>query len=245
LRTPLTAIRGYAEALADGKTSDVAYASGVILGEARRLERLVGDLLELAKLEAGAFSLNCIPVSLPEVVTDAVQAFEPAAERLGLSLQVETTEGAPGICDADPDRLTQVVCNMVENALKYAVSAVVVTTTADNGRPTLYVEDDGPGISKEDLDRVFERLYQSASAASRKLGSGLGLAIVEELVTAMGGSVRAESPVLPGGGGTRLVVVLRPGRAGPDGPDGGRGDGTRLERERRAEAARSGGGAGS
>ncbi|HUB70049.1 MAG TPA: HAMP domain-containing sensor histidine kinase [Acidimicrobiales bacterium] len=218
LRTPLTSIRGFAEALSDGTTSDVHYAAGVILSEARRLERLVGDLLELAKLEAGAFSLNCVTVDLSDVASDATQGFEPAAAHLGLSLEMTSTEAGPLFCDADPDRLAQVVTNVVENALKYASSKVTVITSARRGQPTLSVEDDGPGIAREDLDRVFERLYQSASAASRKLGSGLGLAIVQELVEAMGGNVSAESPV-SSAGGTRLVVTLRPPRpaAGPSG----------------------------
>jgi signal transduction histidine kinase len=266
LRTPLTSIRGYAEALAEGATDDVPRAAGVILSEARRLERLVGDLLELAKLEAGTFSLACVSVDLCEVVAATVEGFEPAATALGLQIVLNfpgaeglrgtskhgsltaptgalggASRGAGGggagaggggaggalggflggaggatherprpvFCYADPDRLGQVVANVVENALKYATAVVSVTATyGASGEPTLVVEDDGPGIPPADLHRVFQRLYQSASAASRKLGSGLGLAIVRELVTAMGGEVRAESPIRDAGG-TRMVVVLR------------------------------------
>ena len=104
------------------------------------------------------------------------------------------------------------VANVVENALKYASSRVTVTTGYfDHNRPTLQVEDDGPGIPPEDLERVFERLFQSRSPTDRQLGSGLGLAIVRELVSAMGGEVRAESPTRPDGG-TRLVILLRRAR---------------------------------
>jgi two-component system sensor histidine kinase BaeS len=216
LRTPLTSIRGYAEALADGTTDDVGKSASVILSEATRLERLVGDLLELAKLEAGSFSLSCTTVDLGEVVAHTAEAFEPAAASLGLSLELEAPgpsgwrNGARVLCYADPDRLGQVAANVIENALKYARSRVVVTVSGGSGaaRPTLTVADDGPGIAPEDLGRVFERLYQSANAASRKLGSGLGLAIVKELVTAMGGEVKAESPTGPSGG-ARIVVTLR------------------------------------
>jgi two-component system sensor histidine kinase BaeS len=225
LRTPLTSIRGFAEALSDGTTNDVHYAAGVILSEARRLERLVADLLELAKLEAGAFSLNCMAVDLSDVVVEVAQAFQPAATGLNLSLELSTAPAGSAMCDADPDRLAQVVSNVVENALKYARSQVRVTTTMADGQPTLSVEDDGPGIATDDLDKVFERLYQSASAASRKLGSGLGLGIVEELVSAMRGQVRAESPV-NAKGGTRMVVTLRRAAPGPGlGRDGGPGGG--------------------
>ena len=227
LRTPLTSVQGYAEALYDGATDDVQHASGVILSEARRLERLVADLLDLAKLEAGAFSLQCEGVDLRQAAVDAVQAFQPAA--LALEIDLTMAQGADLAmaqgadfataqegraaqgprCYADPDRLGQVVANLVENALKYARSTVSVDVRLREGRPTLSVDDDGPGIPPEDLDKVFTRLYQSASAASRKLGSGLGLAIVEELVTAMGGRAWAVSPT-NAGGGTRISVELQP-----------------------------------
>jgi two-component system sensor histidine kinase BaeS len=218
LRTPLTSIRGFAEAIADGTATDVHHATSIILSEAGRLERLVADLLELAKLETGTFSLQCLTLDLSAVVTEAAQAFMPAADALGLGIGLCTAGPGEVVCEADPDRLGQVVGNVVENALKYATSTVTVTTTIADGRPALVVEDDGPGIPAEDLGKVFKRLYQSTAAASRKLGSGLGLAIVDELVAAMGGTVRAESPVGPGGG-TRMVVLLQPGSASLAAPE--------------------------
>jgi signal transduction histidine kinase len=208
LRTPLTSIRGFAEALSDGATTDVKYAAGVIGTSARRLERLVTDLLELAKLESGAFSLQSGPLDLSDVVVQAAQAFEPAATALGLSIELGTAAAGEVLCVADPDRVGQVVANLVENALKYATSHVTVRTgRSEDGWATASVEDDGPGIPWADLERVFERLYQSRFSAGRELGSGLGLAIVDELVKAMGGKVSAESPTGPGGG-TRVTVVL-------------------------------------
>lgn len=210
LRTPLTSIKGFAEALSDGTTTDVGYASGVISSEARRLERLVSDLLELAKLESGAFSLHLLVVDLCQVVTEAVQAFEPQAVRLGLGLRVGQAPTADLPCLADPDRLGQVVANVVENALKYAVSTVLVDVGLRDGSPAFTVTDDGPGIPVADLERVFQRLYQSRPATGRNMGSGLGLAIVSELVAAMGGRVWAEVP--EDGAGTRIVVTL-PGAA--------------------------------
>ena len=209
LRTPLTSIRGFAEALYDGATTDVHYASGIIVSEAGRLERLVTDLLELAKLEAGAFSLHCRALDLSEVVSDTAQAFAPAASALGLVVQISTAPPSSVTCDADRDRLGQVVANLVENALKYAASEVSVSTGVSAGRPWVAVEDDGPGIPERDLPRVFERLYQSRSSEGRKLGSGLGLAIVDELVVAMGGGVAVQSPTSPQGG-TRVVATLKP-----------------------------------
>jgi two-component system sensor histidine kinase BaeS len=219
LRTPLTSIRGFAEALYDGATTDVHYAAGVIGAEAGRLERLVTDLLELAKLEAGAFSLHCRALDLSEVVSDAAQAFAPAASSMGLAVQIRTAPPQEVRCEADPDRLGQVVGNLVENALKFATSVVTVSTGMSEGRPWVAVEDDGPGIPEDDLGRVFERLFQSRSAEGRKLGSGLGLAIVDELVVAMGGRVTAASPTGPHGG-TRVVATLKPALSAADQPDG-------------------------
>jgi signal transduction histidine kinase len=217
LRTPLTSIRGFAEAISDGATDDVEYAAGVISSEARRLERLVTDLLELAKLDSGAFSLHCGPVDLSKVVTEATRAFAPAASEQGLAIAIETAPAGEVWCDADPDRLAQVVANVVENALKYATSQVTVKAARfDDDRPTVLVEDDGPGIPPQDLGHVFERLYQGRLPADRKVSSGLGLAIVDELVSAMGGEVRAESPIGPAGG-TRFVIALQPARRGARG----------------------------
>lgn len=218
LRTPLTSIKGFAEAMADGATDDVGHAAAVITSEAHRLERLVGDLLELAKLEAGAFSLHLGHVDLARVVTEAVQAFEPAAANIGINLRLGALEEPGPLCWADPDRLGQVVANLVENALKYAASEVVVEVGGIAGGPLVYVQDDGPGIPEQDRRRVFERLYQSRPTPGRNLGSGLGLAIVEELVTAMGGQVRAEPAEGAGTAGTRVVVDLLPGDGQKQGP---------------------------
>ncbi len=208
LRTPLTSIRGFAEAIADGAATDPRRAAEVIAAESRRLERLVRDLLDLAKLDGRRFSFNPRRVDLSEVVADTGEGFRPAADELGLSLAVE-----PGPLDtlwvtADPDRLAQVVANLVENALKYAGHRVRIAAAMSEGRPVLWVDDDGPGIPAEELPRVFDRLFMSSKHPARQLGSGLGLAIVAELVQAMGGTVRAESP-LTTRGGTRMVVSLQ------------------------------------
>lgn len=207
LRTPLTSIRGFAEAIEDGVTADTVRAASVIAAESRRLERLVGDLLDLAKLEARRFSLDLSVVDLGDVAHATADGFAPAASELGLDL----TSSGPGQgvvrVRGDPDRLGQVVANLIENALKYARTAVVVGYAASGTSAALWVDDDGPGIAAEDLPRVFEGLYASRRRPGRQVGSGLGLAIVAELVGAMGGSVRAESPVGVAGG-TRVVVTL-------------------------------------
>jgi signal transduction histidine kinase len=206
LRTPLTSIRGFAEAIEDGTTDDVVSAAGVIASEGRRLERLVADLLALATVEARRFTLQIQPLDLREAATSAAAGFARTATELGLSLSVE---GAlPVGVFADPDRLGQIAANLIENALRFAVYRVRVGAIAPlAGEGWLFVEDDGPGIAYADLDRVFERLYVSRASAGRSIGTGLGLSIVAELVGAMGGRAWAESPAGPAGG-TRMVVAL-------------------------------------
>ena len=212
LRTPLTSIRGFAEALTEGRAPDPARAGSIISTEAARLDRLVGDLLELANFDARRFSLDIRSTDVAEVVADAADGFRPAADRAGVELEVEEgPQGGAGVLPpvaADPDRLAQVVANLVENALKFARSHISVEVTPAPGGDgvAIVVEDDGPGIAPEDAAHVFERFYQSSRVPARQVGSGLGLAIVAELVSAMGGTVRAEPAP---GGGTRVVVNLR------------------------------------
>ena len=205
LRTPLTSIRGFAEAIADGVTDDSRRAAEVIGAEARRLERLVGDLLDLANLEARRFHLAVGPVDAAELVAHTAEGFRPAAAEAGVNLEVEAPPGPGPVAAADPERLGQVVANLVENALKFATSGIRVGVGPGHGGVQISVLDDGPGIGPEDLERVFERPYRPGRGSPpRQAGSGLGLAIVAELVTAMGGRVEAHSEP----GATRMVVTL-------------------------------------
>jgi two-component system sensor histidine kinase BaeS len=190
-------------------------AATIIVAEARRLERLVADLLELARLDAREWVLHPGPVDVAEVVRHTSLALEPAAREVGLQL-VEAGEPGPLMAVADPERLAQVVANLVENALKYAATTVeVATRSAAPAEVEISVADDGPGIDPEDLPRVFERLYTSRRQPGRKVGTGLGLAIVRELVAAMGGRVTVGRTAE---GGTRFVVALA---ASSDHPPGG------------------------
>ena len=215
LRTPLTSIRGFAEAIADGKAPDDAQAAAVITAESRRLERLVGDLLELAKLDARRFSLDVRATDVAEVVTETAEGFRPAADDANVQLDV-TTNGQRGlVATADPDRLAQIVANLVENALKFASETIIVGASRDDGAVVVWVADDGPGIPADDLPHVFERFFTSTRTPARRVGSGLGLSIVRELVDAMGATVRAEPT---DGRGARIVVALKPwARAGGTG----------------------------
>jgi two-component system sensor histidine kinase BaeS len=212
LRTPLTSIKGYAEAMADGvieSSPDRARAATVIASEARRLERLVADLLDLARLDAREFSLDAQRIDARDVVTATVEGFAPAAQDWGVVLDLVPGD-AVGV-DADPERLAQIVANLVENALKYATSTVAVELGRQDTHVELHVDDDGPGVPAADRERVFERLYTARGTPSRRVGTGIGLAVVHELAAAMGGSARCE-PL--DSGGTRFVVRL-PVRAAP------------------------------
>jgi len=204
LRTPLTSIRGYAEAIADGTATDQRRAAGVILREAERLERLVQDLLDLARLQARTFSLQRRPVDLAVVASQSSAAFLPGATARGIEVQLDAP--APVVVVGDADRLAQVVANLVQNGLKFARTRIVVSVEAAAGAARLTVQDDGPGIPVADLAHVFERLYVARhQPKAAESGSGLGLAIVRELVTAMGGTVRAASAP---SGGALLAVTL-------------------------------------
>jgi two-component system sensor histidine kinase BaeS len=208
LRTPLTSIRGYAEALADGTLDDAdpdarKRAATVIGAEARRLERLVRDLLDLSRLDSREFSLNPRLCDATEVVRDAAEAFAPQARELGVELAVAPAPSVPA--ELDPERVGQIVANLVENALKYATTSVTVVAEPEEHELRIIVTDDGPGISDDELGAVFTRLYTARDAPGRTVGTGLGLAIVQELAAAMGGHASASSPST---GGAQLAVAL-------------------------------------
>ncbi len=210
LRTPLTSIRGYADAVLDGTAVDAGAAATVISAEARRLERLVQDLLDLARLDADRFSLDVRNVDAAALAAQVAEGFRPRAEELGIQLSVAPGTERPLWVTADADRLAQVVANLVENASSFARGAVTVGAGDLGGTPTIWVVDDGPGIPADRLPRVFERHFTSDRSGGRRKGSGLGLAIVSELSEAMGAGVRAESPVGTDGG-TRMMVWFHPG----------------------------------
>jgi two-component system sensor histidine kinase BaeS len=221
LRTPLTSIRGFAEAITDGAVEDTAQAAEVIIAESRRLERLVGDLLDLTKLEAKEMSISVRPTDVAEVVSTTAEGFRPAAERSGVQLTVHLPSDVQTLAMIDPDRLAQILANLVENALTFARTSVVVTlsgpaSSTPSGKQVITVEDDGPGIVAADLTRVFGRFYQADHGPNRQLGSGLGLAIVAELAAAMGATVRADSPVgVKGGAKFEVTLAGRDGRPQP------------------------------
>ena len=200
LKTPLTAIRGYAEAVEDG-VLDPRDAAATVASEARRLERLVKDLLDLARMNRTDFSVHNTEIDLGEVAEDAVRRYGKQAQSFGVALWAVTESYAPAIADAD--RTLQIVSNLVENALRLTPEGGEVRVVAEPG--VLRVEDTGPGLAAADTERAFERFYlHERYGLERKVGTGLGLAIVKELALAMGGDVDVESRP-----GTLTVFTVR------------------------------------
>ena len=205
LKTPLTAIRGYAEGVEEG-VLDAAEASETIRLEALRLERLVQDLLDLGRMNRAEFGVERRDVDLAATVRDVVRRYEPQARAFGVALRGECADDARAV--GDPDRLLQVASNLVENALRLTPAGGVVRVAAAPGE--LAVEDTGPGLAPEELERAFDRFYlHSRYGRERQVGTGLGLAIVKQLVEGMGGSVRVTSEPERL---TRFVVTLPPSR---------------------------------
>ena len=203
LKTPLTAIVGYAEALGDGVLSG-RRAAEVIQTEAGRLERLIADLLELARLNRLGFDVERTPVDLAAVARDAAQRYSARARELGIELDWDGAGDAGAF--ADHDRLLQAVSNLVENALRCTPRGGSVSIRAAGGE--IVVADTGPGIAEEDVPRAFERFFlYRRYGKDRPVGTGLGLAIVRELARAMGGDVELESAP---GVGTSFRIRLAP-----------------------------------
>jgi two-component system OmpR family sensor kinase len=189
LKTPLTAIRGYAEGLDEG-VLPADEAADTIVREAARLERLVGDLLDLARMNRSEFSVRREPVDLGAVVRATVRRYEHQARAFGIELEA-VVDGDPAAL-GDADRLLQVASNLVENALRLTPAGGRVRVLAEPG--LLAVEDTGPGLEPEDLRHAFERFYlHDRYGRERPVGTGLGLAIVKELAHGMGGTVSATS----------------------------------------------------
>jgi two-component system sensor histidine kinase BaeS len=200
LKTPLTAIRGYAEAVEDGAI-EPREAAATVASEAKRLERLVKDLLDLARMNRTDFNVHNSEIDLGEVAEDAVRRYGKQARSFGVALWAVTESSAPAIGDAD--RVLQIVSNLVENALRLTPAGGEVRVVAEPG--VLRVEDTGPGLAEADRERAFERFYlHERYGLERQVGTGLGLAIVKELALAMGGDVDVESHP-----GTLTVFTVR------------------------------------
>lgn len=208
LRTPLTTIAGYSEALESGEVDieEVRRIGGVLGVQSRQLSRLIEDISLLARLEQPEFDLRFESVDLPAHVQEIVEGFQRRSEDLNVDLVVETEAAAP--IETDPDRVAQIAYNLVENALRFTPAHGTVTVRVgptNDSAVKLEVEDTGSGINEADLPMIFDRHFVAGQRHIRNEGTGLGLSIVEGLAERLGGSVRAESTK---GVGTTITVVI-------------------------------------
>ncbi len=195
LRTPLTSIKGYMEGLIDGVLPAEAATYERIYGEADRLQRLVLDLQELSRVEAGVVPLNMQPISIADLIADTVDRLYPQFQDKEVTIATEVAPGLPAV-RADEDRLCQVLLNLVGNALQYTPSggAVRVHAWQEQNRVQVSVSDTGIGIAAEHLPRLFDRFYRVDRSRSRTGGgTGVGLTIAKYLVEAHGGTIIAQS----------------------------------------------------
>ncbi|HAN70971.1 MAG TPA: two-component sensor histidine kinase [Actinobacteria bacterium] len=209
LRTPLTAVKGYAEALADGviEGEDVARTGATVALEAARLDRLVTDLLDLARLGAVDFPIVGVEVDLVELGREAGDVWRDRAEREGLTAIVELPE-APLLVTTDPIRVRQIIDNLAENALRVSPpdSVMVLSIRADGPGAVVEVRDSGPGLTDDDRSVAFEpgALHERYRGV-RPVGTGLGLALVGRLASGLGGRAEVGEAAE---GGARFSVHL-------------------------------------
>jgi signal transduction histidine kinase len=211
LKTPLTSIQGFAQALMDGTAETPEsrrQAARIIYNEAGRMHRMALDLLELAKLDAGTAEMQISPVNMLALLRGLCDKFQPMASNAGIALHLSLPEELPPLL-GDGDRLAQVFSNLVDNALKFTPRDGSVTLRAieDHGEIQVAVNDTGKGIPAAALAHIFDRFYQAdrARAGGEDHGSGLGLAIAHEIVAAHGGRISVRSAE---GHGTGFVVHL-------------------------------------
>jgi PAS domain S-box-containing protein len=206
LRTPLTSIAGSLGLLAAGRAGELPPAANRLVGiannNAERLVRLINDILDIEKIDAGRMSFDNRNLDLDTVLATALEANTPYAERLGVQLELAADSAGARVW-ADPDRLQQALANLISNAAKFSPkgSAVRIVLTSSERMHRISVADSGPGIDPAFANRIFNRFAQADSSDARERGgTGLGLSIVREIATRLGGSVSYDS--VPGHGAT-------------------------------------------
>ena len=209
LRTPLTAIRGHVEALREGIVSEpeqVQASLDIVVAETDRLERLVGDVLDLAKLQAHRFTVRREEVDLERVLDQAYGAFTEEARRREIDYRLSGTDEAP-IIVSDGDRVLQVITNLLSNAFRWTPDGgrIELQLAAANGTVSVDVLDTGPGVPRSQRARIFEAFVSQDAD-----GTGLGLPIARELALALGGGIQLRSDT-GNGSRFRLVLPITPG----------------------------------
>jgi two-component system phosphate regulon sensor histidine kinase PhoR len=210
LRTPLSIFHGYLENLIDAPSmprKDQAEIFEILRKHSRRLNALLEDLLTLARLESRQEKMTCVSMKLPALLRSVAGDWSQKLAAKKLTLEVDATDSLPNI-SGDPQRLEQVLHNLLQNAVKYTETGgnIALRAAAHNGHVEVRVEDTGLGIPPTDLPHIFERFYRADKARTREMGgTGLGLSIVKHIVQLHGGSVAAESKY---GKGTTIILQL-------------------------------------
>ena len=207
LRTPISVILGHTEAMHDGVLPPSEETFDIIRDEALRLERMVEDLRTLSRADAGELVLNCRLTPVQDLVDQAIKAYRPHATKKDIKLHLEIYPNLPDV-NIDPDRMAQVLSNLLSNALRYTPQGgdITLSTKHTAGDVEIRVHDSGPGIEPEELPNVFDRFYRTDKSRQRESGgSGLGLAIAKSIVEGHGGRIWAESD---SDKGTTIVIAL-------------------------------------
>ena len=213
LRTPLSLILGHAEAVHDGVLPPTRENFEIIREEATRLEHLVNDLRILSLADAGELSIQPEIIDPQRLLQDVAATYQFQAQQKNITLALDIAPALLPI-EVDPGRMTQVLTNILDNALRHTPEGgkIVLSAREVNHKVELSIRDSGPGLQKEDLERIFDRFYRTDASRQRGEafagGSGLGLAIARSIVQAHGGQISAESPP---GGGLRVIITL-PGK---------------------------------
>jgi two-component system, OmpR family, sensor histidine kinase BaeS len=208
LRTPLSLILGHAEAVHDGVLPPTRENFEIIREEATRLEHLVDDLRILSLADAGELTINPQTIEPQRLLQEVASIYQYQTQRKNISLDLDIAAPLSAI-EVDPGRMTQVLTNILDNALRHTLEGgrIILSAKESNGQIELAIQDSGPGLKAEDLDRIFERFYRTDASRQREdsIGSGLGLAIAKSIVQAHGGQVSAESQA---GKGLKVMITL-------------------------------------
>lgn len=220
LRSPLTSVQGFAELLMlerDSLTPRQAETVEVILDNCRHLVRLLNDLLDLARSDAGRLSIRPQPTAVAPLVEDVVRTMRAQTEAGGQTLSVNIQPGLP-LIDVEADRIRQILVNLLTNAHEYSPegASIAVSAGAVGAEVEIAVSDNGPGIPEDQLERIFERFTRGEAGLTQRVGgTGLGLAISKSLVDLHGGSISAESVVGQGSiFRVRLPIATAPAPSG-------------------------------
>ena len=210
LRTPISLLQGYTESIVDGivtEPEEIRDSLSIVLDETKRLNRLVNELLNVARMDAEGLTVNKEKQLIKPLLSKMQMKYRQQAEDLELNMSLEPNIGDE-LWEYDADRIDQVLTNLIDNATRYTQpgDSISITTTTDDSYQTLYIKDTGSGISPEHLELVFDRFYKVEASRTRgKQGTGLGLFICKMIIEEHGGTIKVESEVNKG---TTFIIKL-------------------------------------